>query len=89
MLERIPLRLFMEWAAYYKLSPWGEERADFSRAIIATVVANANRGKGKAYKVSDFMPQFDKQTKRQTPEQMQTILRAMAGAVAAKEQLKK
>jgi hypothetical protein len=75
--------------AEYSLDPWGEERADFSRAIIATVIANAHKGKGKAYKVADFMPKFDKQTKRQTPQEMKMIMRAMVGALEAKQELKK
>jgi hypothetical protein len=74
--------------AEYKLDPWGDERADFSRAIIATVIANANAAKGKTYKVEQFMPQFDKQQKHQTPGQMRTVLKAMAAAMEAKQRLK-
>ena len=73
--------------AEYSLDPWGDDRADFSRAIIACVIANANKGKGPAYKVKDFMPQYDKEAKRQSPEQMATVLRAMSGAMAVKKQL--
>jgi hypothetical protein len=36
------------------------ERADMHAAIVASVIANANRGKGqKAFKPEDFMPRWD------------------------------
>lgn len=43
--------------AYYQLEPFGEERDDLRSGIIASTIANANRGKGqKPFKPSDFMP---------------------------------
>lgn len=53
---------FAEWIAYYSLEPFGEERADLRAAIVACVIANANRDPKKrrrAFKLADFMPQFD------------------------------
>ena len=75
--------------AEFSIDPWGDDRADLRQAITSTVMANSHAAKGKTYKVKDFMPDFDKQTKRQTPGQMATVLKAMAGAMAAKEQLKR
>lgn len=59
----MPSYLLSEWAAYYKLEPFGEERGDLRSAIIAATVANANRDpkKSKPAKVEDFMPKFEKQ----------------------------
>jgi len=48
--------------AYYRLEPFGEERADVRSAIVAAVIANANRDAKKRkrpFKISDFIPQFD------------------------------
>lgn len=43
--------------AYYSLEPFGEERADLRMAIVASLIANANRDpKHEAYKPEDFMP---------------------------------
>ena len=40
--------------------PIGMERADMHAAIVASVIANSNRGKGqKAFKPEDFMPNWD------------------------------
>ena len=41
------------------MEPFGDYRADVRSAIIAQVVANANRGKNqRPYTVQDFMPKF-------------------------------
>ena len=57
---RIDAREFAEWMAYYTLEPWGEERADLSRAVIAAAVANTTRRKGsRAYRPMDFQPDYD------------------------------
>lgn len=47
------------WIEYYEYEPFGEERADLRTAIVACVVANANRSRNqKPFKVNDFMPKF-------------------------------
>ena len=45
---------------FYTLDPWdGARRFDLPAAIVASTVANVNRGKGsRALKPSDFMPEF-------------------------------
>lgn len=65
----MPSYLLSEWIAYYKMEPFGEQRADLRAAIIACTVANSNRGKDqKALKVEDFMPKFEEQ--KQSMEEM-------------------
>ena len=83
MLARIPLRLFREWQAWWYLKgPSSEERMDWRFAQIAALVANAAGGKkGRAFKVKDFMPEFDRESKRQTPQEMRAVLAAMTGAM--------
>lgn len=45
---------------FAQLEPFGERRADLRAAIVATTVANANRGKNqRPFKVEDFMPRLD------------------------------
>lgn len=61
MLAEMSSRHVAEWMAYYRLEPWGEERADRRSAIIATTIANIHRGKNRApYKIEQFMPKFDR-----------------------------
>lgn len=60
MLAEITSVQFAEWMAYSKLEPWGEERADLRAGIVASTIANSNRGKGqKPYKPQQFMPSFE------------------------------
>lgn len=54
---------FSEWMAYAQIEPFGEERADLRMAILATIIANANRDpklRPEPFEVSDFMPNFEK-----------------------------
>lgn len=57
--------------AYYKIEPFGEERADLRAGIIASVIANANRdSKRKAFEPKDFMPRFEAKGPQTWQEQM-------------------
>ena len=50
---------FAEWQAFYRLSPWGDERADLRAGIIASTVANVHRDrKSRSYKPADFIPRY-------------------------------
>ncbi len=73
LLKNISSRELTEWMVYYEIEPFGEERADLRSGIIASTIANVNRGKGgKAYKPSDFIPKFEE--KRQTwQEQLRAV----------------
>jgi hypothetical protein len=64
----------MEWSVFYQLEPFGSEADFMGHAITAATVANANRPKGKAAKVKDFMPRFEiKRAKK--PEELFAILK--------------
>jgi len=53
-------RELAEWMAYYRIEPFGENRADYRAGVISSVLANINKKKGsKAFKPEDFVPQFD------------------------------
>ncbi len=59
LLARSSSRELTEWMAYFQLDPFGEERADLRAGIVASTVANSQRGrKGVAFKPKDFMPKF-------------------------------
>ena len=45
------------WIESYRLSPWDEARADLRAGIIASTIANVNRGKNsQPFDPRDFMP---------------------------------
>lgn len=85
--SEIDAREFAEWNVVESIEP--TDRDDWQRAaMIACVIANANRGKNqKAFTVEDFMPRRKK--KKQTPAQMFAVFSEFAAAhnaaLAAKE----
>jgi hypothetical protein len=61
MLGEMTSAQFAEWAAYYQLEPWGEERADVRHGILTSVLANCHRGKSAAaFKPKDFIVDYEK-----------------------------
>lgn len=59
MAAMMPLDLYIEWMAYARLNPFGEERKDMRAAMVSMTMANIWRGKNRrAFKLTDFMPKF-------------------------------
>lgn len=62
LLARISSRELTEWQAFYRLEPFGEERADLRAGIIASTMANTARDpkqRRKPFEPREFMPEFD------------------------------
>ena len=78
LLARIDSLELAEWMAYYTLDPWGTQRDDLQAGIIASTIANANSGKGRAFQPIDFMP-YAEGNKAQTTDDMKSLLNSMAG----------
>jgi hypothetical protein len=58
-----------EWQIYESIEPFGEQRADLRAGIIASVIANVNRGKGqKPFTATDFMPYLEKEEDKVSTE---------------------
>lgn len=50
-----------EWIAYEQITGTiGQARDDLLMAILAATVSNANRGKGRKAKITDFLPKWDR-----------------------------
>ncbi len=80
MLSEITSKQFAEWMAYSRLEPWGEDRDDLRMGIMASTMANVNRGKNqKPYKPQDFMPSFEPETEEQAAERLIAKARAALG----------
>lgn len=58
LLGEMDSRELTEWMAFDRVEPIGGRRSDFQAAIIASTVANSNRGKGRALKPDDFVPEY-------------------------------
>lgn len=73
MLGEISSRQFAEWMGYARLEPFGEDRDDLRMGIIASTIANANRGKGgKAFTPQQFMPQYEEETEEDAQARLVT-----------------
>lgn len=65
MLREMTWKQFIGWMRYYSEEPFGEERADLRSAIVACVIANANRDPKKRprpFSPQDFMPLAKRQS---------------------------
>lgn len=80
MLKCVGADELTDWQQYERLyGPVGPERGDLQAAIVACVIANANRGKStKTFKPADFMPKFRGDTPgARTPDEMRSKLMAL------------
>ena len=86
-------REFAEWQAFDLVSPLGAWRDDWRTAYLAMMIHNANCGRGKGKKVSDFLPDWikphtDEVTEPQSVEAMIAVARALNAAMGGKEVLR-
>jgi len=63
-----------------------EKMSDWRTGVLAAVIANSHRSKGRKFKPEDFMPQYRKEKgKEMTPDEMKEELKritiAMGGEV--------
>ena len=57
MLSEMTSRQLTEWAAYYAVDPWGDERQDYRVAHALAVIVGMFRGEDTGpISVSDFIP---------------------------------
>jgi|TARA_R100001530_G_scaffold41605_1_gene31811 hypothetical protein len=81
MLRKMSSSEMADWIAFWRLDPWGEERADLRSGIIAAVTANVWSGKGRKAKPADFMPNFvEPDRPRQSMESQKAIFSQAAMA---------
>lgn len=85
LLERMPATEFDDWLRYEQIEPFGEIRADFRIAQLASLIANVNRDpqkQPKAFGPMDFMPDFTKAAKKPTSVKRQAAKAAKREAKA-------
>jgi hypothetical protein len=85
MLARIPSSELAAWMVYERdYGPLGPERHDHLAALVASTIANANRGKKKRrFKVREFLPVWSK--RRQSPAEQLSILRGFTRRLGGEE----
>lgn len=73
-------RQVAEWEAYYQIEPFGEYQAFWRAGLIASMIANALRGKGQTVlKPEDFIPRFKGQRQKQDVKSMKTLMSGQFG----------
>lgn len=84
MLRRMSSAELTRWMAYEQMTgPLGGQRDDQLTALLAAVIANANRAKGRKAKPKDFLPEWDPDKGTTWEEQLDAIRdinRALGGA---------
>ena len=74
--ERIDAAEFGAWQAFYRLEPFGEERADLRNAMLCLLVASFGGSKrGRKPKLADFM--LFEEKPEQSGEEMQAMLKLL------------
>ena len=79
LLSRCDSRELSEWAAYHAMEPIGAVRGDVQAGIIASTIANVNRGKhSKTYGPADFMLFGNDEKEPQTDDEMKAVMMGLA-----------
>lgn len=69
LLQRVSAPEMAEWLAFFDLEPFGPRMDDLRCGIVASTIANVNRGKGaKAFAPKDFTPWADDEQHYSGPE---------------------
>lgn len=83
LARSLTAKQFIDWEFFEQLEPFGDLRADYHAAQIATMIANVNRGKDqKPYKIEDFLIKFEEK-KKQSPKEQLAIAYSIARMQAA------
>lgn len=86
MMDEMSASLFLDWAEFDRVCPFGEDRADLRSGIVAWTVATVASGLGgkkggRTPKLQDFIPKFGTEAKRvQSVDEMKARLNAFAMA---------
>lgn len=81
LLKEIDSKDITDYIAYYQIEPFGTEQDYIQAGIIASTIANVNRGKNtQPFKPHDFVPSSFKAkiAKKQSAEDMKFIFNQMA-----------
>jgi hypothetical protein len=66
-----------EWKAYeQEYGPFGPERGDWNAAVVAHTVASALSGKGRRWKITDFLTSWAPK-RRQSPQEQLAAMQAL------------
>lgn len=88
LLKEVDSKDITDYIAYYQIEPFGVEQDFLQSGIVASTIANVNRGKNtQPFKPSDFVPSSFKAkiSKKQSAEDIKFIFEQMAAKKSKKE----
>ena len=75
--------------AFDQLEPFGRRAEYVGHALVASTIANVNRGKDqKAYEIEDFLPQYAEEKEDQTEEDMIAMAAMWTAAMGGEDKRK-
>jgi hypothetical protein len=89
MLSEVSGEQLREWLEFAAIEPFGDRRADYQTALLASVLANVWRGKGqRAAELKDFLLDF-RPKEKPNPQKLRNKLLAWASQCQAVDQANK
>lgn len=86
MLEWMPAKVFMGWQMFEAVEPFPAQRNDIATAIVASTIANANRGKNqRPFEIDDFMVKYEpeevteERERKKLANKINTVMFALGG----------
>lgn len=68
------------WMAFYSLHPFGSERDNIHAALIASTIANVNRGKSQhPFTAQDFMLKNEHQQEKEKASELISFMTRLSG----------
>ena len=78
MLQRIDSRTLAEYMALEFIDPHGPIRGDIQAGVVASTIANVNRGSGSSpFTITDFLPFKDDSDNKMDEEKMMSQMEAL------------
>ncbi len=78
MLRGMSAPLLQWWLAYYRMDPWGQERADLRMGIICSQLDACHRAKGAVKPPIKFMPYAQQDVTQQPHDEMKATAMKIA-----------
>ena len=72
----MPYAELVDWVAFSRIEPFGEERADWRAALVASVIAEVNRGRTKRkkpFQPKEFLLRFEGKKPQTWQTQLQFV----------------
>ena len=89
MLERMPIKTWIEWQMYTAKYAWGDDVIDMQMARLQSIICGMFGGKGNGTDPAKFLlRKAQTRPRQQTPNEMMAVLRLHAEAHNSSQKVK-